>query len=52
MTRYSVRPEKLRSVCPGCKRMRFIPIQTAPYCTPSCKRDAEQPGAQEPGKST
>ena len=51
MGRYSVRPQSKRSVCPGCKRMRFIPIQTAPYCMPSCKRDAERRAAQEPGKS-
>jgi hypothetical protein len=31
---------ELRSVCPGCGLRRFIPRYTAPYCTPSCKRDA------------
>ena len=50
--RYNVRPQSKRSVCPGCKRMRFIPHHTAPYCMPSCKRDAERRAAQEPGKST
>ena len=37
---------RLRSICPHCKRRRFIPRYTAPYCTPSCKREAEQETTQ------
>ena len=48
MSRYNVRPQSKRSVCPGCKRMRFIPHYTAPYCMPSCKRDAEKVDKSQP----
>lgn len=30
-----------QQLCPQCKRSRWIPRYTAPYCTPSCKRDAQ-----------
>lgn len=30
----------LRSICPRCKRRRFIPHAWAPYCTRSCEREA------------
>lgn len=33
---------KRRRTCPQCKRLRFIPRNLDPYCTPSCKREAEQ----------
>ena len=29
-----------RRLCPQCKRTRWIPRHTNPYCTPSCKRAA------------
>lgn len=31
-----------RTICPQCRRTRFIPHSTAPYCTRSCERDAER----------
>jgi hypothetical protein len=37
---YAIRPETRRKLCPGCNRVRFIPIATAPYCMESCKRAA------------
>ena len=40
MERRAIR--QLQAICPGCKRMRFIPLATVPYCTPSCKRNAEK----------
>jgi hypothetical protein len=39
--RYSVRPESRRKRCPGCNRVRFIPLGTAPYCMESCRRNAQ-----------
>lgn len=30
-----------RQLCPQCKRARWIPAYTAPWCTPSCKRAAQ-----------
>jgi len=35
----------LRAICPQCKRRRFIPGFTKPFCTPSCKRDADREAA-------
>ena len=36
----------LRAICPQCKRRRFIPHAWKPFCTPSCKREAEQETTQ------
>jgi hypothetical protein len=30
-----------RRTCPQCRRLRFIPLALAPYCTKSCERAAE-----------
>ena len=46
--RYSVNPATRRRTCPGCNRVRFIPIATAPYCMESCKRAALAREAVEP----
>jgi ferredoxin len=48
--RYAIRPETRRKMCPGCGRVRFIPIATAPYCMESCKRDALAKAAAEHDK--
>ena len=33
-----------RLLCARCRRYRWIPPTTAPYCTPSCKREATRHG--------